>query len=78
MSEQTLPITEVAQILQTTPLNILMHIKRGRLKGHEIDGQWQVEKASLDALAAKTGGKKADDLCAGGCTGKHACGGGCS
>ena len=78
MSEQMLPIAEAAQILQTTPLNILMHIKRGLLKGTEEDGQWQVEKASLDALAAKTGGKQADDVCTSGCARKHACSAGCS
>jgi hypothetical protein len=78
MSKQTLPVTEAAQILQTTPLNILMHIKRGLLKGHEKDGQWQVQKASLDALLRKTGGKKADDICTSGCAQKHACSGGCS
>ena len=78
MSEQTLSITEAAAILQTTPLNILMHIKRGLLNGHEKDGQWQIAKASLDELAAKTGGKKADDVCASGCAHKHACGDGCS
>jgi hypothetical protein len=78
MGEKTLPITEAAQILQTTPLNILMHIKRGLLKGAEKDGHWQVEKTSLDALAAKTGGQKADNVCTGACTRKHACSGGCS
>lgn len=77
MSEQTLSITEAAAILQTTPMNILMHIKRGLLNGHEQDGQWQVEKASFDALAARTGGKKADDVCSGGCSRKHTCSSGC-
>ena len=78
MGDQMLPITEAAQILQTTPLNILMHIKRGLLKGVEEDGQWQIEKAGLEALAEKTGGGKADDLCTSDCARKHACGGGCS
>ena len=78
MSEQSLSITEAAKILQTTPLNILMHIKRGLLKGHEKDGQWQVEKTSLRALAARTGGKKADDVCASVCAQKHTCSNGCS
>ena len=78
MTEQTLPSTEAAQILRTTPLNILMHIKRGLLKGTEEDGQWQGEKASLDALAGKTGGQKADDVCTSGCARKHACSDACS
>lgn len=78
MNEQTLPITDAAHILRTTPLNILMHIKRGLLKGTEEDGQWQVEKASLDALAEKTGGQKADDVCTNCCARKHACSDACS
>ncbi len=71
-------LEETARILQKTPLNILMHIKRGLLRGVEEDGQWQVEKTSLDALMAKTGGGKGHDVCASGCAPKHACGGGCS
>lgn len=73
-----LPIAIVAEKMNTTPLNVLMHIKRGMLEGSEIDGVWQVECASLDALLAKTGGGKAADLCSSGCAKKHACGGGCS
>ena len=78
MSGQVLSVTEAAKILQTTPLNILMHIKRGLLKGSEDDGEWLIERASIDALMEKTGGRKADDVCASGCARKHACGGGCS
>ena len=78
MSDERLPINEAAQILKTTPLNILMHIKRGLLKGVEEDGQWKIEKVSLDALTEKTGGGKADDVCTSGCAQKHACSGGCS
>jgi hypothetical protein len=78
MSDQILSITEAAQILQTTPLNILMHIKRGLLKGTENDGEWLIERASIDDLMLKTGGRKADPVCASGCARQHACGGGCS
>ena len=72
-----LSITEVARLMQTTPLNTLMHIKRGLLEGVEKDGVWLVERASLEALLARTGGGKASAICAGGCASKHACGGGC-
>jgi len=71
-------LEETAKILQTTPLNILMHIKRGLLKGTEDDGQWLIERASIDALMEKTGGRKADHVCTSGCARQHACGGGCS
>ena len=74
---EKLSIDEVAKILKTTPLNILMHVKRGMLAGAEKEGGWMIEKSSLDALIARTGGSKADGVCASGCAKKHACGGGC-
>ena len=75
MNEQMMPISEAAKSLQTTPLNILMHIKKGLLKGVENDGAWYVEKISLELLLEQTGGVKAADVCASGCAKKHACGG---
>jgi hypothetical protein len=80
MKEQMerLPISIVAEKMKTTPLNVLMHIKRGMLAGVEDDGIWMIDCQSLGALMAKTGGNKADDICASGCAKKHACGGGCS
>ena len=77
MSEQTISIVEAAKIMQTTHLNVLMHIKRGLLKGIEEDGQWYVDKVSLEALLNQTGGGKAEGVCASGCAKKHACGEGC-
>ena len=41
---------EAAKVLGTTPLNLLMHLKRGLLTGREIDGSWFVTRASLDRL----------------------------
>ncbi len=80
MNEQTqmMPIAEAARRLQTTPLNVLMHIKRGLLKGGEENGTWLVDCASLEGLQARTGGGKLNDVCASACAKKHACGGGCS
>lgn len=75
--KEKLSIDVVAKALNTTPLNILMHVKRGMLAGGEEDGRWLIEKTSLDAFVAKTGGSKAGDVCARGCARKHACGGGC-
>lgn len=79
MNEQTekLPIPVVAEKLNTTPLNVLMHIKRGLLQGTEEDGVWQVDVESLESLMAKTGGGKAGDACSSGCAKKHTCGSGC-
>jgi hypothetical protein len=78
MSKKLIPIMEAAEILHTTQLNVLMHIKRGYLAGIEEDGTWLVDDQSLEALLLKTGGHKAEDVCASGCAKKHACGGGCS
>ena len=73
-----LPISIVAEKMNTTPLNVLMHIKRGMLKGVEEDGLWMIDGQSLEALMAKTGGSKAEDVCASGCAKRHACSSGCS
>ncbi len=73
-----LPITIVAEKMNTTPLNVLIHIKRNLLQAVEEEGTWMVDSQSLEALLAKTGGKKVADVCASGCAKKHACGGGCS
>ena len=75
--KEKVSISIVAERLNTTPLNVLMHVKRGILAGTEEGGGWMIDKASLDAMVAKTGGGKADDVCASGCAKKHACGGGC-
>lgn len=72
------PIAVVAEKLNTTPLNVLMHIKRGLLTGIEEDGGWRVDCHSLDALLAKTGGSKAEDVCASSCAKQHACSSRCS
>ena len=73
-----LPISIVAEKMNTTPLNVLMHIKRGMLKGVEEDGLWMIDGQSLEALMAKTGGSKAEDVCASGCAKRPACSSGCS
>jgi len=80
MQEQTewLPLADVAKMMKTTPLNVLMHIKRGLLHGVEEDGVWQVERHSLVIFLAKTGGSKAEGICSGNCAKRHACGSGCS
>ena len=69
-----IPISAAAQELQSTALNVLMHIKRGLLQGKECEGTWWIERASLDALLEQTGGRKADNVCASGCAKKGACG----
>jgi hypothetical protein len=77
MNDSRINISDVAMILSTTQLNILMHIKRGLLKGAEEEAGWMIEKASLDDFLAKNGEAKAADVCTSGCAQKHACGKGC-
>jgi hypothetical protein len=76
--KEKIPIATVAEKLNSTQLNVLMHIKRGLLKGVEADGGWLIDVDSLEEFLIKSGGNKAEDVCASGCAKKHACGGGCS
>ncbi len=73
MSEKMIPIDEAARRLQTTPLNVLMHLKRGLLQGVEEDDLWRIDAQSLAELQARTGGGKAADVCASGCRKKNGC-----
>ena len=73
-----LSLAAVAETMNTTPLNVLMHIKRGMLEGIEEEGTWMIDCHSLESLMDKTGGGKADDVCASGCAKAHACSGCCS
>ncbi|ALC17327.1 hypothetical protein DSOUD_2574 [Desulfuromonas soudanensis] len=67
-----IPINEVAELLQTTPLNVLMHIKRGMLVGSEEEGTWSVDARSLDAFrAVREGADKT--LCRSGCSKTGGC-----
>ena len=66
-----LPISEAAKQMKSTDLNVLMHVKRGLIKGEEREGEWFVDQSSLsEFLAAHTG--KADV-----CEKKEHCGSGC-
>ncbi|HEX9777776.1 MAG TPA: hypothetical protein VGA63_06465 [Geopsychrobacteraceae bacterium] len=66
-----------AQRLNTTPLNVLMHIKRGLLKGQEFDGGWFVLADSLERFIAENGGEKSAALCRKGCSGNSSCASSC-
>ena len=71
-----LSVADAAAALKTTPLNILMHIKKGLLAGAEIDGSWFVSGASLEKFRREAGGAAHGSLCqgkshCGGCGGKE-------
>jgi hypothetical protein len=68
------PVAEVAQRLGTTPLNVLMHIKRGLLAGAEREGGWLVDPESLATLLSKRAAGELPAVCQSGCAKKA---GGC-
>ncbi|HKL27374.1 MAG TPA: hypothetical protein VJ910_14210 [Desulfuromonadales bacterium] len=70
--QQHVPLAEAARRMKTTPLNVLMHVKRGLLEGTEVNGNWLIDGRSLEALLAETGGRS-DNVCTSGCTGGHGC-----
>lgn len=73
-----LPIQDVAQALGTTPLNVLMHIKRGYLEGVEEPGGWTISGESLMVFMARNNGRKRQFVCASTCGKAGGCGGSCS
>ncbi|PLX97501.1 MAG: hypothetical protein C0622_12840 [Desulfuromonas sp.] len=66
-------IANAAELMNTTELNVLMHIKRGLLEGEERDGVWYVSKPSLESLLARE--RKANGAV---CASVRHCGKGCS
>jgi len=71
MKSEKITLEEAAERLQSTPLNVLMHIKRDLLAGVEIDGSWFVDLASLEAFLVSRRDSPPENLCQSGCT--HKC-----
>jgi hypothetical protein len=67
------PVADVAQRLGTTPLNVLMHIKRGLLVGVEQEGDWLVDPESLAELLRKRDAGELPALCRSGCSKNQGC-----
>jgi hypothetical protein len=65
------PISEAAQLLETTEMRILMLLKKDELQGKMVDEAWYIDRSSLK-LCEKP--KAADVVRPGGCGG--GCGGG--
>ncbi len=66
-----IPIAEAAAQMETTELNVLMHVKRGLIGGEESDGEWYINTESLIEFQEKNGKKTtvvAHKKC-GGCNG---------
>jgi hypothetical protein len=67
------PIAEAARELETTPLNVLMHIKRGSLVGQESAGSWQVAAASLLLMQDRRGRGDLPAVCQSACSKAGGC-----
>jgi len=73
-----LSLTKTAQLLKTTQVNILMHVRKGLLKQVEKDGIWYITIASLEGFVSENGVRKSDRVCASGCSRHASCGGSCA
>ena len=69
-----IPAAEAAARLKTTELNVLMHVKRGKLVGRELDGRWEISLASLDGLQEGGPVAKGEVLCRPACAKEGGCG----
>ena len=71
---EKLSVADVATSMKTTPINVMMHIKRGLLAGEEIDGAWYVPADSLASYLSDAGRGSNGSVC----KAKSHCGGSCS
>jgi len=71
---EKLTVAEVATTMKTTPMNVMMHIKRGLLSGEEIDGCWYVAADSLASYLSAADRGSTGSVC----KAKSHCGQGCS
>ncbi len=71
---QAVPASEAAKALGTTPLNILLYVKRGQLKGWEVEGTWYVELDSLTVFRENAAGNEGPAPCRSACRKVGGCG----
>lgn len=67
-------IDEVAQALGTTPVNVLLFIKRGLLVGHEEENGWVVDGESFTAFSHSEAGQAGRAQCRSACSRAGGCG----
>ncbi len=67
-------IAEVAQALGTTPVNVLLFIKRGLLVGHEDENGWLVDGESFAAFRHSEAGRDGRAHCRSACSKAGGCG----
>jgi len=64
-NEEWISLTDAAQKLGTTSLNVLMRVKRGQLVGTEVDGSWVIDATSLDENHRQAEPAKVASACSG-------------
>lgn len=65
--EHWMSLAQAAEALGSTPLNVLMHIKRGLLTGQERAGDWQVDPESVATLLRRRQEGNLSAVCRSGC-----------
>jgi hypothetical protein len=69
-----LSVEEVAKTLGTTPLNVLLFVKRGHLKGKEVDGRWFVDPESFAEFLQTPAARDGSAPCRSACSRSSQCG----
>lgn len=72
-----LTLSKTAQLLKTTQVNVLMHVRKGLLEQVEKDGLWYITISSFEAFVSQNGIKKSAAVCASGCARAASCGSSC-
>jgi|LGOV01.1.fsa_nt_gb hypothetical protein len=67
-------VDEVAQALGTTPVNVLLFIKRGLLVGHEDENGWLVDGESFATFRNSEAGQAGRAHCRSACSRAGGCG----
>ena len=68
-----LRLTRAAEVLGSTPMNVLMQIKRGHLIGGEDEDGWLVDPESLAALLRQRDAGELPAVYKSGCSKDHGC-----
>ncbi len=66
ISETTelVPVAEAAEAMETTQLNVMMHLKRRLLDGCEVDDAWFVKRQSLESYLTQHNSGERPMVCA--------------
>ena len=76
--EHWVPLAQAADVLCRTPLNVLLHIKRGLLAGVEREDGWLVDPDSLTKLLQMRQEGEVSTVCQSACARKHGSCGSCA